>query len=217
MSLTIKIKNNHWTLLPERALFWKEKKTLIAGDLHLGKSGHFRKSGIAAPQQINQTNLDRLERLVHQLQPERLLLLGDLFHSDYNREWFPFEEWCTKHPDLKKILVAGNHDTLHETLYRQAGLDIHEEFIDGAFEFNHKPAGSADKLVNFRFCGHIHPGVKLKGKGRQSLRLPCFYREKHQMILPAFGEFTGLHLLVTDDAECIYTIANRKVVSLKEN
>ena len=30
-------------------MFWEEEKALIVSDLHFGKTGHFRKSGIAVP------------------------------------------------------------------------------------------------------------------------------------------------------------------------
>ena len=34
-------------LLPQKAIYWKQEKTLIAADVHMGKVGHFRKAGIA--------------------------------------------------------------------------------------------------------------------------------------------------------------------------
>jgi metallophosphoesterase superfamily enzyme len=39
-------------LSPERCLFWEEDKSLIISDIHLGKSGHFRKAGIGIPQAV---------------------------------------------------------------------------------------------------------------------------------------------------------------------
>lgn len=216
MNIIVKIKGNNWSLLPERAMYWVEKKTLVAGDLHLGKSGHFRKSGIAAPQQINLTNLSRLDTLVSRFEPDRILLLGDLFHSDYNREWFSFEEWCKKYPSLKKILITGNHDSLHRTLYEEAGISTYPRYTEGPFQFKHHPEENDTETEFFRFCGHVHPGIRLKGRGRQSVRIPCFYQSLNQMILPAFGEFTGLHLLETGKATRLYGIADGQVVELKQ-
>ncbi len=34
-------------LLPQKAIYWKQQKALIAADVDLGKVGHFRKAGIA--------------------------------------------------------------------------------------------------------------------------------------------------------------------------
>ena len=48
--LSHNIFNQTFLLSAQRTVFWEEEKTLILSDLHLGKSGHFRKSGIAIPQ-----------------------------------------------------------------------------------------------------------------------------------------------------------------------
>ena len=47
-------------LSPERCILWEEENTLIVADLHLGKSGHFRKEGIGIPQRIYKADLQRL-------------------------------------------------------------------------------------------------------------------------------------------------------------
>lgn len=195
-------------------MYWYDENTLLLTDLHLGKSGHFRKSGIAAPQQINQVNLRRLDTLVKTVNPDRLIILGDLFHSDVNLEWFQFEEWRSAYRDLKILLVAGNHDSLHASFYESAALDICSSHSEAGFMFLHDSSDQKETRSEFLFSGHIHPGVLLKGKGRQTLRLPCFYQGMNQLILPAFGEFTGLHVLPTKDAVYIYPIADQKIFQL---
>ncbi|WP_340105598.1 ligase-associated DNA damage response endonuclease PdeM [Rhodohalobacter sp. 8-1] len=212
--MTITILNHTFQLMPERAIHWLDESTLIVSDLHLGKSGHFRKSGIPAPHQINQTNICRLNSLVNQVQPDRLLILGDLFHSDVNREWFQFEEWRNSHNQLNVTLITGNHDTLHSSFYNAANLDIYQQHKEENFLFIHHQPEEAEPEAGFIFSGHIHPGVKLRSKGRQSLRLPCFYQKKQQLILPAFGEFTGLYMLSEKEAEYIYPIAEKKIFYL---
>jgi hypothetical protein len=39
------INENDFVLSPERVMYWEKQKTLIIADLHIGKTGHFRKSG----------------------------------------------------------------------------------------------------------------------------------------------------------------------------
>lgn len=214
-SLDITISNEPFTLLPSRAIHWRSNNTLILSDLHLGKSGHFRKSGIAAPNGINKANITRLDQLIRQVKPNRLLILGDLFHSDVNREWFQFEEWRKNLSELSVTLVAGNHDTLHHSFYEAADMIIQHELQEAGFLFIHDAADAESIESDFTFSGHIHPGVKLKGKGRQSLRLPCFFRKNDQLILPAFGEFTGLYVLPESEAECVYPIAEDQVLQLR--
>ena len=59
-------------LLPQKAIFWQQEKALIASDVHLGKSGHFRKAGIALPQDMAQEDLAVLSDLIHQYQPQKI-------------------------------------------------------------------------------------------------------------------------------------------------
>ena len=57
-------RQNLW-LSPQRSIFWEEEKALIVSDLHFGKTGHFRKSGIAVPQSVYEEDLQRLVDLLH--------------------------------------------------------------------------------------------------------------------------------------------------------
>ncbi len=63
--------------------------------------------------------------------------------------------------------------------------------------------------------GHVHPGVRLQGKGKQSLSLPCFHFTEKQCIMPAFGEFTGKFIIKPNGKDRVYVIAksnNEQVV-----
>lgn len=213
-TVNITHRNQQLALLPQKALFWTDKKYLILSDLHLGKTGHFRKSGIAAPGKANQKNLDRLSNLVDDSQPEKILFLGDLFHSSANREWFQFEEWRKTFSELSILLVSGNHDQLHTSFYQTADIEVVDRLMVGDFLFLHDATGlqkPSDKTI---ISGHIHPGVKLKWKGKQRLRLPCFSISDQQIILPAFGEFTGLHIIQPDENRTIFPIVENRVIDL---
>jgi metallophosphoesterase superfamily enzyme len=43
----------------------------------------------------------------------------------------------------------------------------------------------------YYFSGHIHPGIRIRGMGRQHLQFPCFYFGGGYAVLPAFGRWTG--------------------------
>lgn len=45
------------------------------------------------------------------------------------------------------------------------------------------------------FSGHIHPGVKLKGLGKQHLTFSCFYKTESQMLFLVFGKFTSKYII----------------------
>ena len=41
----------------------------------------------------------------------------------------------------------------------------------------------------------MHPAAQVGGRTRERLRLPCFHFGPAVGVLPAFGEFTGMHTL----------------------
>ncbi len=214
-TIKLNIRNQQFSLLPQKALFWADNEYLILSDLHLGKTGHFRKSGIAAPGSANLKNLDRLSKLIDSTEPEKLFVLGDLFHSSANREWFQFEKWRQIYPDLNILLVSGNHDQLHDSFYQSANIDVTNRYVFDDFLFVHDSADMKEEISRTIVSGHIHPGVKLKGKGRQKLRLPCFSVSDREIVLPAFGEFTGLHLIQPGRHRQIFPIVENRVISLE--
>jgi len=214
-SVNIEINGQSLELLSQKVMFWKNTQTLIVSDLHLGKAAHFRKSGIPAPAGINQKNITRLDGLLQRLHPERLLILGDLFHSDANREWLEFEHFTEKWSSVDMLLIRGNHDSLHSSFYDAAGISCVGSLEEAGFLFLHDEDDTPPDLENITtISGHIHPGFTLRGKGRQSLRLPCFLISSRKIYLPAFGEFTGLHTIKPKSGEQIYVIAEDRIIKL---
>ena len=64
-------------------------------------------------------------------------------------------------------------------------------------------------------AGHIHPAIRLKGKGKQSIQLPCFVFREHNAILPAFGSFTGTATIQAKPGDQVYAIADKQVIKVK--
>ena len=108
-------------------------------------------------------------------------------------------------------LVAGNHDIIAPEKFQDLGIEIFEELQLDYFLLTHHPT-ERDGLFNF--CGHIHPAVRLQGFGRQRLKLPCFFKTSNQMILPAFGEFTGNHTLTPKKEDEIFVVVDNQVVKI---
>lgn len=206
MGTPVEIEDVKLILLAERALYWPDRRLLIISDAHFGKVTHFRKSGIGIPLQAAQQNLLRFEQLLKKTDAQSVLFLGDLFHSDLNSEWLSFKSCVRRHPQTEFILVGGNHDILDPQSYANLRLTVEQEpYPLGPFALSHHPY---DQLDRYNLCGHLHPGVRLAGSGRQSLRLPCFFFGKQQGVLPAFGEFTGLHLMRPQAGDRVYVIGD---------
>src|SRR6188474_2502174 len=112
--------NNTFLLSAGRCVFWEEEKALILSDLHLGKTGHFRKSGIAVPQAIFKEDMQRLVTLLQHFKPLQVIIIGDMFHSDANKEHDFFLKWRKDFAQLSFRLVKGNHDILEAQWYEIA-------------------------------------------------------------------------------------------------
>jgi len=210
------INNNHFWLSAERCIFWEEEKILIVSDLHFGKTGHFRKSGIAVPQNIFKEDLQRLITQIQHYKPEQLLVVGDMFHSSANKELDLFLRWRNDFTQLRILLVKGNHDILKRSWYDEANIVVHpKQFTIKEFCFAHDVQQSdCGASASYFFTGHIHPGVVLNGIGKQSLRFPCFYFNHQFAILPAFSRFTGLASIDNKKTDSVYAIVEKSVIKI---
>lgn len=208
---SIIVKAEELTLLPEKAIYWDRKKTLLVSDLHLAKSGHFRKAGIPIPSSIHENDLERLSLLIEKLKPESLCILGDLFHSRQNSEWKSFEQWRKKHGSVSITLVRGNHDVHEDTVMKDHGLDqVCDSLTEPPFFFSHESSEiAAGNLHNM--AGHLHPAVVMSGKGRQSGVFPCFWFTKKFSLLPAFGNFTGKAIIQPAQTDRVFIIFGNTV------
>jgi uncharacterized protein len=208
------IHGQHLWLTAQRSIFWEEQKALIVSDLHFGKTGHFRKSGIPVPQTIYKEDLQRLVSLLDYFKPSRLIVVGDFFHSHENTELDWFRRWRFDLSHVDFVLVRGNHDILKDAWYKEAGIEVIEkELLIQPFLFTHDRCDDRDDV--YTFCGHIHPGIYLHGLGRQGLRLPCFYFAKNHCVLPAFSRFTGTALVQPERNEKVFAIVENKLVQMQ--
>ncbi len=216
------MKNNHQATIfgeqlllhPLRVIYWQREKALLLSDLHLGKAAHFRRHGLPVPTAVSDSNWDKLISVLLDCQPERVVFLGDLFHSDLNEEWDDFCQLTEQFAHIRFELVLGNHDILHTHHYEQAGLQIHrEDLLLEPFVLSHHPLAVVQKGW-YNLAGHIHPCVWLRGRGRQRLKLPCFYFGERQGILPAFGAFTGSAEVEVKNGDQVFVIAENQVVAV---
>ncbi|MEP6879427.1 MAG: ligase-associated DNA damage response endonuclease PdeM [Nitrosospira sp.] len=206
-------------MLPQRALWWASEKTLLVADVHLGKGATFRALGQPLPRGSSSRDLQRLSALVAQLQAQRLVVLGDFWHSRHGITpalFHGLRQWRHQHTQLQVILVRGNHDRAISKGNIPASLGI--EIVDEPFPLapglyachepplevpglpppnNNSTANVPPTSVStnapdpFYLAGHLHPAVRLMGKGHDSARLPCFVWQEGQLVLPAFGSLTG--------------------------
>ena len=197
-------------LLHKKALYIPDERLLVIADVHLGKANHFRKNGVAIPAHVQRDDYDNLQALIDEIKPAKVYFLGDLFHSDFNNDWHNFCDLIGANPSIQFTLIKGNHDIINQQKFGELCIDVVDMIEDNVFVYTHEPFKNVP-AGKVNMVGHIHPGVVLSGMGRQSMKLPCFYREKQLLILPAFGVLTGLYNMDAQKAMAIYLVLGDSV------
>ena len=197
---------------------------MIVSDLHFGKTGHFRKSGIAVPAAVYKEDLQRLVVQIQYFQPSQIIIVGDMFHSNKNIELELFLKWRSDFSAIQFRLIKGNHDILKEDWYENAGIQLSPLSLGlKPFHFVHDISGplgnhEEDKhkiSESYLFTGHIHPGIRILGKGKQSLCFPCFYFGKQYAVLPAFSYFTGVAMIKPEAGESVFAIVHQEMIQIQ--
>jgi uncharacterized protein len=212
------VKGEALQLLAERALLWPAGAggagLLAVADLHWGKTESFQQHGIALPAGVLADDLARLSAALHATGAQRLLLLGDLIHSRAGLTPAVVAQaasWRAGHPQVRMVLVRGNHDRHVARLPEAWGMeDVPEQVDEGPFRFAHHPEPAPGRYV---WAGHLHPTVRLGG-GADRLRLPCFHLGREVGVLPAFSAFTGGQDVTRRAHERVYAVAGPDVVQV---
>ncbi len=207
-----------WRLRADRSAHWVEGRTLVVADPHFGKAEHFRRSGVPVPRGTTGHALDRLDEALRATGAERLIVLGDFFHARSGVTAALLEQLCAwrgKWTGLEVINVRGNHD-------RRAGdppAAVGVRCVAGPWRepggvplaFAHEPCEVNDAAV---LCGHVHPGVVLRGPANARLRAACFHFAPRAATLPAFGAFTGLAIIRPRRGDRVFAVGPEAVVEV---
>jgi uncharacterized protein len=199
-------------LLPEGAVWDAVRRTLFVADLHLGKTAVFRDAGLTLPDGADASILQRLAVLAGKMGARTLAVLGDVFHArspGTGRVVEALAWWRQAHPKLHWLIVPGNHD--HRVPWSQwlPGAEILSEGDAlGPWRLAHYPPEQSDGLT---LCGHLHPGIALGAARQRKLKLPCFWQRRGALVLPAFGDFTGLRMITREPGDRVWVAVQDRV------
>jgi DNA ligase-associated metallophosphoesterase len=202
-------------LLPQRAVYWREMSALLVADVHLGKAGAFRAAGVAVPEGVTGATLGRLSEAMRASGASRLIILGDLLHHRSGVDaglLDALRAWREQHAALPIDLVLGNHDVCAGSLPPEIGITVHQDALElEGITLTHEPGEDAERPT---IAGHVHPVVRLRGRGRQSVRGPAFVFGKHSALLPAFGAFTGGHVVTPNAEDAVFVVGPGEVAAV---
>jgi len=173
------------SLHPSGALWLPETKTVLLADLHLGFAWAQRRRGELWPL-TDGGAAQRLERLCEELQPNRIVLAGDVVHAPNPAP----EEAALIDSTLNRlatradlICLAGNHD-------RGRNFPI-EWRADGIRVIHGDVLPSAPEPNILTVVGHFHPVMKLRDASQIVRRHRAFLHGAGLLVLPAFSPFAS--------------------------
>jgi len=195
-------------LLPQRALYLPEFDALLVADAHIGKAQSFRRLGVPVPEATTDDTLARLSAALAACGARHIVFLGDLLHSARGRAAATLDavaRWREAQAGVELTLVRGNHDG--HAGDPPAAWQV--RCVDGPLPLGplalaHHPDPVPGAYV---LAGHVHPAAVVGGRARDRLRLPCFHLGPTVGVLPAFGAFTGMHVLPRGAEDRVFVIA----------
>jgi DNA ligase-associated metallophosphoesterase len=202
-------------LLADKAAFLPGENCLLIADAHVGKAVSFRKLGVPVPRGTTTDALERVSALIAATGASRVAFLGDFLHSERshaNSTLGALTRWRHEQPSLRLTLVRGNHDDRAGDPPSTLGFEVVDEPLPlGGFALCHHPRAIPGAYV---LAGHWHPCISVGGRALDRLRLPCFWFRESVGVLPAFGDFTGMHPIQRAPADRVYAVADGRVVAL---
>lgn len=213
--VAVALAGEHMEIHPLRALYWARRQTLIIADAHFGKAAAFRAAGVFVPEETTSASLRRMDTLLDQTGASRIVFLGDFLHAVEGRHPGTFQTmiaWRERRSAVEMVLVRGNHDRTAGDPPESLGIRcVDAPLLDPPFAFTHHPGTRAGAYV---LAGHIHPGVKLVGPGRQRDHFACFWFGEEMGVLPAFGEFTGFADVEPLPHDRVWVVAHDELISV---
>lgn len=166
------------------ALFHLTERWLAVADLHFGYELSQRAAGALVPLWGMATIFERLNELVAEYNPERLIILGDLVHDktaarEAAKLLRDFARRC------EVVVVAGNHDR-----HLRGHIEMREAFQTERFHFHHGHCAAED-TGRIQVIGHFHPATVISDGAGLRLKCPVFVQESSCWIMPAFSPWAG--------------------------
>lgn len=189
------------------AIFHRRERWLAVADLHFGYELSQRAAGNLFPLWGMQTIEARLDELLHDYNPSRLIILGDLIHDGASRrEAARLIKRLSEHCPI--VIIAGNHDRGLSDI-----VDLTDSWQTKRFHFHHGNCIS-DECDRLQIIGHYHPAGMLADGAGLHLKLPAFVQQERCWIMPAFSPWAGGTRWRGDAADQVWLCSPHRILRL---
>lgn len=167
------------------ALYLTKFKTLILADSHIGFEEALNKQGILIPRFQFKELIQRLEKILKNINPETIIINGDIKHefgTISEQEWrhtLRLIDFLKKHCN-HLILIKGNHDKVLGPIAEKRNIQITDQVILNSILITHghkliKPP----KIIKTIIIAHEHPAITLRERSRTET-FKCFLKGKYK-------------------------------------
>ena len=170
-----------------------EIRTVLIADVHLGYGWAQRRRGQLGPVSDGGAR-DKLAALVTELQPGRIVFLGDIVHAPrpaaLERELVEATLRLVSE-QAEVIFVRGNHDRGFAADYPQFAVRMCEHWQSGDIVAIHGDKPTAEESSRHVVLGHLHPALSIHDDAGAGQRIPVFLTGARGSVLPAFSPFAA--------------------------
>lgn len=182
------------------ALYLAAHKLLVIADVHIGYEEALNKQGVLVPRMQFKDIMLKLESVVHGLDFETVIILGDLKHEFgkiSDQEWRETLKFLDFFRDKNVVLIKGNHDTVLGPIAEKRNVEVVDDYSVGDMLFMHgDKTPTEDKLKDVKtiIIGHEHPAVSIR-EGERSEKYKCYlvgsWEGKELIVMPSFITLTS--------------------------
>lgn len=210
------------------ALYIDTLDAVVVSDLHLGLESLMAKKGTYMPKVQLDAIKDDLEAIVAEVEPEKLIVCGDIKHEFSKTTYGEREEVQEFIEFLSELvedilLVKGNHDNYliyYVEDYDNVELEEYYVLDDILFVHGHEIFEDLETLdADYVLMGHEHPSLALQDKVGVTEKIHCFlYGEMDDgrglIVLPAFSrlaEGTPMNRVKNQDPDILSPILKKQI------
>ena len=176
----IKFAGHDIDLYSNAALHLTEYNVLVISDINLEKPNDFMTPSFCSFDEKTQDTLSLLEGFANEIKPEKIIILGDIFHDSqaFERMSLPNMDRLYRFFREYKIVWVEGH---HNDAFSPPGADLRIEYAYLNLNFRHIASDKED----FEISGNYNPCYQ-NVPGAQNLSR-CFITDKTKLVVPSFN------------------------------
>jgi hypothetical protein len=212
--LRLTLADQTFELLPQRALFWFEQRTLIVSDPLMSRATAFPSSDVPYSATAKASSLNRLSTLLNFFEPDLLLILGDLVEPTDSEDMELNESliyWRRQFHEVNFFRLHNGQPSSPDFLEEFAMKESRENQMLSPFEFQLERKATR----GFSIAGRPHSAIKfLDRREGTGVKASCFHLQSACLTLPGFCSSCHGATITPREGDRVFIIGPNEVVEI---